>query len=465
LGALAQRFGLSPSVENVNAVSAVIAAGNAVVSQQSLVVGVNAFLDAVYRIEAAAQGPIVDSLLRFAAEETPAAQFQSANTGAALLALINATKTGPWMALSANGPTLHDLYATPAAEGGLTRLTGTIAGITPSKHVALRINWDDGTVQDITLPDGATTFALEHLFADESPLHLLRDTRSIAVALQVDNAPADVAAVQVAVNDVAPTLQGASLTPLIIAGGTARLSAAFTDPGVLDNFIATIDWGDGTRSETNLAAGSHDLSQAHLYSQRGKYSVTLTLADSDGAKTTQTFAIDVVKAIPPAISRFDIDDGSKQRSMIRSFTVVFNQPVDLQAVLITLTRSDGTQYAVTTSNPSGDGLTWVLGFFGPDTIGSSLPDGLYTLRIASGAIVSALGQPLTGDYVVEFRRLFGDLNGDGDVDNADRVHFMKALASTVSSSRYVAVLDFNGDGVIDDADAKAFNARFGRNVL
>jgi hypothetical protein len=192
--------------------------------------------------------------------------------------------------------------------------------------------------------------------------------------------------------------------------------------------------------------------------------VTLRLSDSDGARTTRTFVVNVVKPMKTEVERFVIDDASKQRSMVRGFTVVFNQPVDLQAATISLLRADGVEYVVTASNPSNDGRTWQLGFFGPDTIGFSLPDGRYTLRIPAAAVVNGLGEPLKKDYVAQFHRFFGDVNGDAHTDKPDETSFKKALNSSEFSSGYVSAFDFNGDGVIDEEDASEFEQRLGRKL-
>jgi hypothetical protein len=280
----------------------------------------------------------------------------------------------------------------------------------------------------------------------------------------VDGKPSDIVSVAATVNNVAPVLENATLTPLVIVGGPARLAADFSDPGVRDAHALDIDWGDGKSDQDTLPAGAGELSAAHGYSRRGRYIVTVNLTDSDGGRTTQTFAVDVVAPLLPAVSSFQIDDGSKQRSMLRSFSAIFNQPVDLQPASIVLHREGGADYAVTATNLSHNGRTWNLGFFGPGTIGSSLPDGRYTLLIPAAAAPNGLGQPMVRNYTVSFHRLFGDADGDGAVDASDRAHFKKSLESSEFSSRYVSAFDFNSDGRIDQIDSNEFSQRYGHDV-
>jgi hypothetical protein len=168
--------------------------------------------------------------------------------------------------------------------------------------------------------------------------------------------------------------------------------------------------------------------------------------------------------VAPAVTQFIVNDGSPQRSMVRSLTVVFNQPVTLASGSILLSLSGGASYGVTASNPSGDERTWLLGFFGPNTIGSSLPDGSYTLTIPAAAVTNALGQNLGARYVAQFHRLFGDIDGDRDVDNKDHDAFKKAYDTKQFAAGYVSAFDFNNDGSIDKTDRSEFQSRMGHQL-
>jgi hypothetical protein len=50
----------------------------------------------------------------------------------------------------------------------------------------------------------------------------------------------------------------------------------------------------------------------------------------------------------------------------------------------------------------------------------SVPNGKYTLITVYGKVNVLSGSPLTKNDVNTFVRLFGDLNGDGKVDGADK---------------------------------------------
>ncbi|HMF12625.1 MAG TPA: hypothetical protein VKE94_09975, partial [Gemmataceae bacterium] len=160
----------------------------------------------------------------------------------------------------------------------------------------------------------------------------------------------------------------------------------------------------------------------------------------------------------PAVQGVQIGDGSKQRSMVSSVTVVFNQPVIWDWTAATLQQAKGATYAVVAENPSGDDRTFVLHFVGPNMAGGSLPDGSYTLRIPARSVVGvARDDQMAADFTVSFHRLFGDADGDRDVDNTDRKAFMKAFKAKQGQPGYVSYFDYDSDGDVDNVDLVAFN--------
>src|SRR5439155_18034768 len=110
----------------------------------------------------------------------------------------------------------------------------------------------------------------------------------------------------------------------------------------------------------------------------------------------------------------------------------------------------------------GEGRTVVaLTFSGPCTEAThSLTDGLYTLTVFGSQVRDAAGGSLDGDgngttggdNLFQTHRLFGDIDGDKDVDLAD---VYPALANALFSVQgqpgpvYNPALDFDGDGDVD----------------
>jgi hypothetical protein len=67
-----------------------------------------------------------------------------------------------------------------------------------------------------------------------------------------------------------------------------------------------------------------------------------------------------------------------------------------------------------------------------------------------------------GDRVDGFFRMFGDSDGDHDVDGLDRDRFRSAFNKSATDIGYLWSFDFDGDGDVDGLDSAQFNLRFGR---
>ena len=67
-----------------------------------------------------------------------------------------------------------------------------------------------------------------------------------------------------------------------------------------------------------------------------------------------------------------------------------------------------------------------------------------------------------GNRVDSVYRLFGDSDGDRDVDGADRDLFRSAFRQSSGDAGYLWYFDFDGDGDVDGRDNGQFNRRFGQ---
>jgi hypothetical protein len=63
-----------------------------------------------------------------------------------------------------------------------------------------------------------------------------------------------------------------------------------------------------------------------------------------------------------------------------------------------------------------------------------------------------------------FFRLFGDTDGDRDVDLRDLAQFLSTFGRRVGDAGYLAYLDYNGDGLVGVVDLVAFTRRLGRRL-
>jgi hypothetical protein len=175
----------------------------------------------------------------------------------------------------------------------------------------------------------------------------------------------------------------------------------------------------------------------------------------------------------PRVQSVVINDGSAQRSMVNSLTVAFDGLVAVEEGAFELF-----QHGVAAPLPLQLTLSESLGrtvaqltFQGPGIIGGSLADGQYRLIIRGDKVRNAAGTPLDGDgdevaggdYVDEFFRLFGDADGDGDVDTADAAVIKPAFRKRSSDPGYLWYLDSNADGRVWSEDLALFLLGYARS--
>jgi hypothetical protein len=203
----------------------------------------------------------------------------------------------------------------------------------------------------------------------------------------------------------------------------------------------------------------------------GTYNLILTATNGVGADATQPFTLTINQ--PVAVQNVQIDDGSAQRSMIKSITINFSGAVG---------TVDAGAFQVIVQNGANPtvGVSWnasrttaTLTFSGPLIIGGSLQEGNFNLVIDSTKVHDTGSGLLDGDgnglsggarAADAFFRLFGDSDGDRDVDNLDLFRFRQSFGLTNSDAGYKAYFDFDSDGDVDSLDLFHFRQRFGTSL-
>tara|TARA_R110002049_G_scaffold185580_3_gene353826 strand:+ start:55492 stop:58680 length:3189 start_codon:yes stop_codon:yes gene_type:complete len=203
---------------------------------------------------------------------------------------------------------------------------------------------------------------------------------------------------------------------------------------------------------------------------------------SDHLPVVADFIVPVSTEDAPEIAGVVIDDGTQQRSMIRSLSITFDGIVNTPASAFTLTNL-GKQ-----DNPSTTEVTnliierEVVGMqtiatitfgSGPGVVdrasGNSLIDGEYRLDIDGSQIVTTGGgTSMESDYVLgddvadDFFRLYGDANGDGLTNFTDFASsFLPSFASSIGSPNFESFLDADGDDHVNFSDfASSFLPNF-----
>ena len=246
-------------------------------------------------------------------------------------------------------------------------------------------------------------------------------------------------------------LPGAVFGADLAAGGTG----IFDGPdAVADKILAT---GDALSGSTVVGFPANFLNPRGL-NNAGQIVFRVSLADGRTA---------LVRADPDpeTVESVLLNDGAAQQSTVNSITVTLSGAAVLDPGAIELHRQDGSLVDAQVSVSLVAGRTVaVLTFAGPGFTGGSLADGSYTLTVRADLVHDRWGHELDGDgngaaggdFVNSFSRLFGDSDGDGDVDHLDRDLFRSAFGTS-----YLWYFDFDGDGDVDGRDHGQFNRRFG----
>jgi hypothetical protein len=266
--------------------------------------------------------------------------------------------------------------------------------------------------------------------------------------------------------NVAPSVPAA---PVFSQG--SGLSGSFSAVGVDDDPEPTLvyTWSkvSGPGSAVFSGNGTNAAKNATVtVSAAGSYVFSVLVTDVNGQSTATN--VGVVIALPaPKLTGFVVDDGSRQRSMIRTLTVRFDQAVTLGGGALTLTKrvTGGGSVTIpfTVSPGSGAAASFVLSFGANGYVGNSLTDGVYDLQVTAAAI-TANGQGLaTGNQTLSFVRIFGDMDGNGAVNNSDMLLFRKSYPAAGGTGGYLWYFDYDQDGTINLLDYQAIMARYGRS--
>ncbi|HWE94192.1 MAG TPA: PA14 domain-containing protein [Tepidisphaeraceae bacterium] len=297
----------------------------------------------------------------------------------------------------------------------------------------------------------------------------------------------------------APTV--AAFTVPASQAGTAFASTPVNFTGTNgDTFTAHVDYGDGSGvvdiTGLTVTGGNGTFNISHTYATAGSYPVSITVTDNTSNVTSSpatTATATVNPAAPTFVSRV-LDDGTAQKSMIRSLTYTFSTPVKLSAGAVTLFQLTGVTYpsqvftaaatnvdaSAALGTPVGSGTAGANGTFTIWTIpiianatfattllnsgGATLDDGIYQTTVHAALVTDAVGQTMAGgdNTGLKFHRLYGDINGDQRVNAVDYGQFNAAFGSNNTLPNYVSAFDYSNDHRINASDYGQFVQRFGK---
>jgi hypothetical protein len=225
----------------------------------------------------------------------------------------------------------------------------------------------------------------------------------------------------------------------------------------------------------NTPTGDFEGAGAIAMNPAGDFVVTWTTVDS--ANTFRAILARRYRPGVPQVQSTRINDGLAQRSRVTSLTVTFDTIVNFESTVadaFTLIRNGGkpVTFKATASNATGVTVVTLNDFIGSSTQFGSLADGRYTLTALASHITDNLGQALDGDGNGQaggnhtfgdaqgLFRMFGDVNGDRQVDGADFGAFSSTFNLNSSHPNFLWFMDINGDGQVDGFDFGHFSGRY-----
>ena len=274
-----------------------------------------------------------------------------------------------------------------------------------------------------------------------------------------------------------PGITGYRIDRVAQSGGIAsRLGSwiaedfAFADPSA-SNFTYHFVSGSGSTDNAafNISGNALRASSSFDFETKSSYSVRVRSTDQGGLYTEKVFTINVINTnelVSVSVNGADNFINARQRSQITSVVVVTESVLSDPQTAFSLTNI-GLLTASSSSLVSSQilvtsvGNVYTLRFGagagvvargGTGARANSLADGNWILTVA-GSEVSGTNQ--FGNRAVDnFFRMFGDSDGDGDVDGTDAVALRKAQIA----ASYNAALDWDGNGsVTPGADINYFS--------
>ncbi|MDB5327509.1 MAG: hypothetical protein JWM57_3078 [Phycisphaerales bacterium] len=183
----------------------------------------------------------------------------------------------------------------------------------------------------------------------------------------------------------------------------------------------------------------------------------------------------------PTVAGIVLDDGTAQRSRVRSLTVTFNGTIpagSIAAGAFTVSQISGPviqSYTASVASVTAIGTTQTavkLTFSGAGVVNGSVADGRYTLSIdgskitdTTGAPADAAGTNVAGSIrTYNFSRLSADADGNNTVDFNDFLILQNAFNTTAASPNYNSGADNDGNGAVDFNDFLILQNQFNHTV-
>ncbi|MEM6470121.1 MAG: hypothetical protein AAF802_11245, partial [Planctomycetota bacterium] len=371
--------------------------------------------------------------------------------------------------------------ASPLPSGQTVQLNGQFSELGTQDTVTGTIQWGDGTSEAISLNYTSATegdFTASRQFASDGS-YIIKITLSdddggvseyetVAFVGQVDSVAPTVDIIDVSPD---PRLEPVGLVNInfdeAVEGFTIGDLRLTRDGAAIDITALPI---------TEVTPSQYTIDLTSVTETDGYYNLTLQAANSNVTDLAgNALSVDANDAfykgvVPSRVESIVYDDDSGQRSVVRSITVKFDSLVNVAANAFIVTTKDGDPVDLTVSTETVNSKTEAKLTFSGDEVDAtgSLNDGNYQLQIIGSQITDQSGRQLDGDGDLiaggnaqdDFFRLFGDSDGDRDVDGVDFLEFRSAFRTTNADLAFNPAFDKDGDGDVDGVDFLAFRDAF-----
>jgi hypothetical protein len=284
----------------------------------------------------------------------------------------------------------------------------------------------------------------------------------------------------------------------------AKLAAYEPTPSGIEGALDTlVQSGRATPYDAAALAATLDRIESHLADQGFEAALSsvavfrtqvlalrgtgLTAGDADRLMGAADYLAHLLSDVSPRALDFSVNGGQTQRSLVGSLSLRFTAASNLQDlidsgevadVVTVVDSSTGVSAGLSPRHFRWDATTnTLLVDLTVDGFGGStrrlLGDGSYRLQIRTAALMNPDGMDALfrdddgnndGLLAYGFHQLFGDTDGDGDVDNADAFAFKSAMNKRLGEDGYQAFLDLDGNGVIDAFDFAEMKKRYGKKL-
>lgn len=172
-------------------------------------------------------------------------------------------------------PTITDPANVSVNENSEVTLSTTITDPGTLERFTATVDWGDGqsSADSINLGTTAITnqvvgntkfswnpttrvLTYKHTYPDDNPTATVSDEKTVTVTVRDDDSTTVATqTTTVTVNNVVPTMTDPA-NMSVNANSEVTLSTTVTDPGILDTFAATVNWGDGQTSADSIGLGT-----------------------------------------------------------------------------------------------------------------------------------------------------------------------------------------------------------------